>query len=266
LKLELRLPFYLLKMKSAAAVLALAASAAAFTTGPSARSETRLSETKADLEKIAKMSNPLLNYYDPMGLANGNFWWADNEATIGFLRQSEIKHGRIAMFAFVGYIVQSNVHFPWSYYLSGEALPDVSLSPEAQWDALALASKLQIFAVIACLEIWDETGGKVGDHAGLPHYMSGRQPGKYPSMGNFRDNFHFALDLFDPFGLSKSKSAEAKEKGLISELNNGRLAQIGIMGFMAADKVPGSVPLLESVARHYDGDSMAPFTSDFTFF
>ena len=40
-----------------------------------------------------------------------------------------------------------------------------------------------------------------------------------------------------PFGLSKNKSEEAKEKGLITELNNGRLAQIGIIGFLAADKV-----------------------------
>jgi len=258
-----QLPFSTMKI---AVLASLLASAAAFVPQSSTGASTRLSETKSDLASIAEKSNPVLKYYDPIGLANANFWSADNEQTIGFLRHSEIKHGRIAMFAFVGYVVQSNVHFPWSYSMDGSPLPDVSLSPEAQWDALPLGSKLQIFAVIACLEVWDEMGGTVGELEGLPHYMSGRKPGQYPSMGNFRSKVHFALDLFDPAGLSKKKSEEAKEAGLIKELNNGRLAMIGIMGFLAADKVPGSVPLLEGVARSYSGDTMAPFSGDFSLF
>jgi len=257
------------------AILAsLATSAAAFAPSQQTRSITALAESKADLQKIAASSNPILKFYDPLGLADADFWGSENagypgvgnEATIGFLRHSEIKHGRIAMFAFVGYIVQSNIHFPWSYSLSGAPLPDVSLSPEAQWDGLPIESKEQIFAVIACLELWDEMGGKFGEKEGTPHYMKGRKPGQYPPFENFRSSIHFAFDLFDPFGFSKNKSAEAKEVGLIRELNNGRLAMIGIMGFLAADKVPGSVPLLESVARSYSGDSMAPFSNDFSFF
>ena len=43
---------------------------------------------------------------------------AGNEATVGFLRHAEIKHGRVAMAAFVGFIVQSNWNFPWK--LTGE--------------------------------------------------------------------------------------------------------------------------------------------------
>jgi len=93
---------------------------------------------------------------DPLSLSDQDFWGWGNEATVGFLRQSEIKHGRIAMFAFVGYCVQSNIHFPWPQTLAGAAHPSIDLSPEAQWDAVPLGAKWQIFAVISMLELWDE--------------------------------------------------------------------------------------------------------------
>ena len=151
----------------------------------------------------------------------------------------------------------------WKETLSGAAHPSADLSPEAQWDAVPLAAKWQIFAVIAALEVWDECGGG-GQH---PHYMAGRQIGKYPSFAPFRDAVHPVFDLVDPLGWNglKKMSAEKKERGLISELNNGRLAMIGIFGFLAADKVEGSVPALTSIAIPYSGDPMVPFEGQFSY-
>jgi hypothetical protein len=101
--------------------------AVAFAPSASSPSSTSLAAGTADLESLAKKLNPTLGFYDPLNLAEKDFWGKGNEATIGFLRQSEIKHGRIAMFAFVGYIVQSNFVFPWAQTLSGAMHPSADL-------------------------------------------------------------------------------------------------------------------------------------------
>jgi len=90
--------------------------------------------------------------------------------------------------------------------------------------------------------------------------MRGGKPGAYPTFDLFRKEIHpVPLNLFDPFGFTTKKSAEAKADGLVKEINNGRLAMIGIFGFIAADKVEGSVPFLKDIAMPYSGEPMAPF-------
>jgi len=249
-------------MKVSAAILAtIFASASAFAPASVGQSKTSLAESKADLESMAKDLNPFVGFYDPLNLAEADFWGQGNEATIGFLRHAEIKHGRVAMAAFVGYCVQSNIHFPWAQTLAGDSFPSTDLSPEQQWDAVPLGAKWQIFAVISVLEVWDECGGGAMDH-----YMSGRQPGKYPSFQLFRDTVHPVFDLYDPFGFNKKMSDETKERRLKIEINNGRLAMLGIFAFLCADTIPGSVPALAGIATPYSGDVMVPFEGQFSYF
>lgn len=83
-------------MKSAI-LAATIASACAFAPSPTGRVSTSVSESKADLQNLAAKLNPAVKYFDPLNLAEAEFWGESNEATIGFLRESEVKHGRVAV-------------------------------------------------------------------------------------------------------------------------------------------------------------------------
>ena len=172
------------------------------------------------------------------------------------------------MAAFLGFIAQctplvSGEHkfLPYRGYVAG-------CTPQEQWDNIPLYGKLQIFGLIGMLESYGEGAGAPD---GYVHYMKGGKPGYYPPIAGRAGWGQVTLDLWDPFKLPggpSSQSAEAKARGLKSELLNGRAAMAGIFGLISASKVPGSVPFLAGIEGFpkYDGDVMVPFSNDFSLF
>ena len=168
------------------------------------------------------------------------------------------------MFAFVGYCVQSNFHWPWPMTLEGTPFPSTDLSPPEQWAALPVGSKHQILTLIGFLEVYSEMASSLTDpEVAQAHYMKGGKPGAFPKFGSAIPH-PVPFNYFDPFGLSKNRSEAAKEKGLKAEINNGRLAMLGIFGFLCEQTIPGSVPALTGVVKPYAGDLIAG--DKFTFF
>ena len=147
-----------------ALALAPVASALVAPSAPAA-SKTVLAESKQDLVDLQNSLAGPPGFYDPLGLADMSFalgmegnanGGVGQEATIGWLRHSEIKHGRIAMAAFLGFIAQctplvSGEHAaaPYRGYVAG-------VTPQEQWDNIPQAGKLQIIAFVGMLESYGE--------------------------------------------------------------------------------------------------------------
>jgi len=236
--------------------LSLLASPSAFvapTVAP-ARSNVQMAALD-DLKTVATEQNPAIGFYDPLNLSLLNFWGQGEDATVGFLRHAEIKHGRVAMAGFVGFLVQANgVKFPWAPFDSITAA-----SPCDQWDALPEAAKYQIVLFVGFLEVFSEHS-YILEAQGEKHYMKGGKPGFFPSLKAGFGVHPVPLDLYDPFNFSGNADAATKARRLNMEVNNGRLAMIGLMAFLAESKVPGSVPFGPPLPT-YSGEVMAPFGS-----
>jgi len=238
----------------------------------STRTNARM-DALSDLKELARAQNPVVGYWDPLNLVEGNFWGNQKDGAIGWLRHAEMKHGRVAMAGFVGYCLHEN-GIRWPFPLS-YSLPDYSsfegLSAPAVWDAIPTAAKLQILGVIGFFEIWSEYTVALNEDGQTGHYMRGGKPGYFPSFkalntlklgffGNIRLPLPAPPNLFDPFGFQKKFSEEVKAKKLNIEINNGRLAMLGLMSLISEAKVPGAVPALTGLIKQYDGQPMAPFS------
>merc|ERR1719148_651261 len=154
-----------------------------------------------------------LGFWDPLGLVSDG-----DQAKFDRLRYVELKHGRIAMLANVGYLVgASGLTFPGNIALDGTKFSDVGPGFDAL-STIPAGGFAQIFLLAGFLELFvmqDVTG-----------------EGEF--VGDFRNGFiDFGWDTFDE---------ETKLSKRAIELNNGRAAMMGILALMVHEKL--EVPLI----------------------
>jgi len=177
--------------------------------------------------------------WDPLGIADS----VSDEAVMWF-RHSELKHGRVAMLATVGYLTgAAGLTFP------GEIAKGVSFAEcnsegvYNAWSKIPEEGKLQILTLILLLEGATESK--------KPHYMRGGVPGRIDPLPFDRAPGTSGLwapkiKFWDPLGFMGALSPEQKARKRKAELKNGRLAMIGIISFVIGHNLPGSVPALSS--------------------
>ena len=188
------------------AILAtLIASAAAFAPAKDAARSTALNMAFED-ELGAQAP---LGFFDPLGLvADGD------QEKFDRLRYVEIKHGRICMLGVVGYLVnKAGIYLPGDIDMSGTKFSDLGSGWDASF-AVPVAGALQVFAFVGALEL-----GVMKDIEGTGN----------EHVGDFRNGaFDLGWDTFDE---------ETKLTKRAVELNQGRAAQMGLLGLMVHDQL-----------------------------
>ena len=193
-----------------AVIASLLASAAAFV--PSNSASKAAGALKAFENEVGAQAP--LGKFDPFGLVQDG-----NQEKFNRLRYVELKHGRIAMLAFLGQIVtRAGIHFPGDIDNHGTAFADIGNGFAALND-VPLAGIQQMIGFIGILELF-----AMKDVEGT---------GEFP--GDFRNGGDYGWSGF---------SEEAKKAKRSIELNNGRAAQMGILGLMVHEQLGSNLPLV----------------------
>jgi hypothetical protein len=167
-----------------------------------------------------------VGFWDPAGFCT------DGDQTDFFRRRVvELKHGRVAMLACIGYIVPEYAKFPG--YLSPSTKTAFADVPTGL-NALSKVPAVGIFQwVVFCgiCDLW------------LVHQVPTNPPGKLATrlFGGSVTNYEYGfLGVPGYLGGKPVADPELKKKKLNAELANGRLAMMAIIGMFFQDGLTGS--------------------------
>merc|ERR1719291_327492 len=163
---------------------------------------------------------PPVGYRDPLGLAK------DGDADVFYRRRcTEIKHGRVSMWAAMGYIAPEFFRWPGSVSLEGPAFGSIPNGLKALGEVSG-AGWGQMFLFCGFLDLY----AAKQDPTDPPGKLSGSEAG-------FGKSYFGALGVFEGDGI---EDPEKKKRSLNAELANGRLAMMAIIGMFFQDGLTGS--------------------------
>ena len=141
--------------------------------------------------------------FDPVGFSN----WID----VRWLREAELKHGRVCMLAVVGFALSGYFQLPGEMHqVSPVAAHDAAVKSGAMNQILLWTGAFEAISFKAIIEMLED---------------SGREPGDFG---------------FDPLKLSEGRSDAVKEKYALAELKNGRLAMLAFSGMVTQAVLTGN--------------------------
>jgi hypothetical protein len=164
-------------------------------------------------------SLPPVGYFDPLGLSNGK-----TAGEIKKIREAELKHGRVAMLAFLGILVGESFNPFFNGQITGPAIYQFQ-----QADDIVPFFWVGVLFVIALIE-----GQNILVGWESPDETAKRANG----VAELRESYVNGDLGFDPLGL-KPTSESAFNTLRTKELQNGRLAMLGVAGIVAQELVNG---------------------------
>ena len=124
------------------------------------------SALRADASGMDGIQAPT-GFFDPLGLSK-----SASDETLAWYRAAEIKHGRVAMAAFLGCVVNGlGLEFPGAIDVNGDSFASLGATklPLETWDAIPASGRIQLITAIGGMEWVFE--------AQQPHYLRGGTPG-----------------------------------------------------------------------------------------
>jgi len=166
---------------------------------------------------LAGITGPM-GYFDPLGFSTNL-----SPGKLLFYREVELKHGRVAMLAALGFLVGENYHPLFGGNIDSPAIYAFQETPlQTFWGAVVLALAIpEVYSVFT----FDEPGSTSKEVLKNEQWTIklDHEPG---NLG------------FDPLGLKPEDPKEFVEMQT-KELNNGRLAMIAVAGMVAQEVVTG---------------------------